>query len=177
MFAGTRRRGILIGMTDTDLLVTMLCALTIAVGVVGVVIPIIPGLALCWGAVLVWALVVDRGGGKWVVFGIVTVIALLATIIKYVVPGQRLKRVGIPTRTLVAGALLGLIGFFVIPVVGLLIGFILGIYLAERARLGDGGQAWVSTKHALRAVGLSIVIELFAGLFIAAIWGVGLLVT
>lgn len=164
-------------MTDTDLAVTILCAVTIAVGVAGVVIPVVPGLALCWVAVLVWALVVDRGPGKWAVLAVVTVIAVIATIIKYVVPGQRLKRVGVPTRSLAAGALLGIVGFFVIPVIGLILGFIIGIYLAERARLGDGAQARQSTRHALRAVGLSIVIEIFAGLFIAATWGVGLLLT
>ncbi len=69
-----------------------------------------------------------------------------------------------------------MVGFFVIPVVGLFVGFVLGIYLAERARLG-ADQAWPSTKHALRAVGLSIVIELTAAVLAAATWVVGLAVT
>ena len=54
---------------------------------------------------------------------------------------------------------LGVVGFFVIPVVGLFVGFVLGIYLAERRRVGQA-DAWPSTKAALRAVGLSILIEL-----------------
>ena len=79
-----------------------------------------------------------------------------------------------PARTLLAGGVLGIVGFFVIPVVGLLLGFVLGVYLAEYARLGRDG-AWPSTRAALAAVGWSILIELAAGLVATAVW-VGALV-
>jgi hypothetical protein len=71
---------------------------------------------------------------------------------------------------------IGLIGFFVVPVVGLVLGFVLGIWLAERARLG-AGRAWPSTKQALTAVGLSVLVELAAGLGIAVVWAFGLMLT
>jgi len=61
-------------------------------------------------------------------------------------------------------------GFFVVPVVGLILGFVLGVYTAERVRLGSHATAWPSTMHALKAVGLSILIELAAGLLLAAAW-------
>jgi hypothetical protein len=54
---------------------------------------------------------------------------------------------------------------------------VLGVWLAERIRLGDARQAWPSTKHALKAAGLAMLIELGAGLFILASWLVGLAVT
>jgi hypothetical protein len=60
-------------------------------------------------------------------------------------------------------------------VVGLFIGFVLGIYLAELARLGAHEAAWPSTRQALAAVGWSIVIEMATGLLAAAVW-VGALV-
>ena len=72
---------------------------------------------------------------------------------KYAVPGRRLKEVGIPTSTLLLGAVLGVVGFFVIPVVGLPIGFVLGIYLAELSRVGSAG-CLAGDVHALKAVGL-----------------------
>ena len=71
---------------------------------------------------------------------------------------------------------LGVVGFFVVPVVGLFLGFVLGVYLAERRRLGAAG-AWPSTKASLRAVGLSILIELVAGVLAAGTWVVGVTVT
>ena len=48
--------------------------------------------------------------------------------------------------------------------------FVAGIYLVERVRLGNHRSAWPSTVHALKAVGLAILIELFAGLLIATTW-------
>jgi hypothetical protein len=61
----------------------------------------------------------------------------------------------------------------VIPVVGVLVGFPVGVYAAERVRLGPAG-AWPSTKEALRAVGVSILIELVAGVLATGVWVVGL---
>jgi len=81
----------------------------------------------------------------------------------------------VPTSSLLAGGVLGLIGFFVVPVVGLVLGFVLGIWLAERARLGPR-RAGPATRHALTAVGLSLLVELAAALAIAVIWVFGLLV-
>ena len=60
---------------------------------------------------------------------------------------------------------------------GLVIGFVLGVWVAERARLGDFGKAWPSTKHALKAAGLAMLIELATALSIAGVWVLGLTVT
>jgi uncharacterized protein YqgC (DUF456 family) len=163
-----------VDLSDTDGLVTLLCGIALVVGIVGVVVPILPGLALCWAGVLLWALFSDAGPGRWVVFGVATAIALAGTVVKYLVPGRSLKRSGVPNRSLVLGGLLGIVGFFVIPVLGLVIGFVLGIWLAETVRLGDARQAWPSTKRALLAAGLAMLIELAAGLGVAVTWLVGL---
>ena len=94
---------------------------------------------------------------------------------KYLVPNRRLKSVGVPSSTQWFGAAVGIVGFFVVPVVGLFIGFVLGVYAAERRRVGR--DAWPSTKAALRAVGLSIVIELVAGVAATLVWIGGVLAT
>ena len=113
----------------------VLVALAIAVGVVGVVVPVLPGSLLVFGAILVWALNIG-GSTAWIVFAVATAFLVLGAVVKYVVPGRRLKEGGVPASTLVLGGLLGIVGFFVIPVVGLLIGFVVGVYLAELARVG-----------------------------------------
>ncbi len=142
----------------------------IVVGLVGIVVFIVPGLLIVWAAVLVWALF-EQTLLAWGVLALATVVALAGTVVKYLLPGQRMRDAGVPGTSIVLGAVLGFVGFFLIPVVGLFIGFILGIFLAERIRLGGHGEAWPSTVHALKAVGLSILIELLAGLLIAASWG------
>jgi uncharacterized protein YqgC (DUF456 family) len=146
-----------------------LVGLGIVVGLVGIVVPILPGLLLIWGSVTVWA-VVEQGTTAWIVLGVATVVAATSQILKYVVPGRRLRDAGVPTRGILAGTVLGIVGFFVVPVVGLFLGFVAGIYLIERLRLHNHRSAWQSTVHALKAVGLAILIELLAGLLIATTW-------
>ena len=163
-------------LTDTGTLVTLIAGIAIVAGVLGVLIPVLPGLILCWAGVLVWALFGDADGGRWVVLTLATVVALAGTLVKYLWPGKRLKDTGVPTSSLVAGGVLGLVGFFVVPVVGLVLGFVLGIWLAERTRLGPG-QAWPSTRGALTAVGLAMLVEFAAALGIAVVWVFGLLAT
>jgi uncharacterized protein YqgC (DUF456 family) len=153
----------------------ILVAVLIAVGVAGIIIPVLPGTVLVLGAILVWALEIGTPVA-WLVFAFATTFLVLGTIVKYLVPGRRLKASGVPTRTLVAGGVLAFVGFFVVPVVGMFIGFVLGVYVAERARVGAAG-AWPSTRAALRAVGVSILIELVAAFLAVATWVVGVVVT
>ncbi len=82
-----------------------------------------------------------------------------------------MRAADVRTLSLVAGGVLGIIGFFVIPVIGLLIGFVLGVYLAELATRNDQRLAWTSTKHAVKGVALSMGVEL-AGALLATVAGV-----
>ncbi|MGZ8743268.1 MAG: DUF456 domain-containing protein [Nocardioides sp.] len=149
--------------------------LAVLVGLVGIVVPVLPGTALILGAVLVWA-IEDGSGTAWGVFAVVTLLLAAGTVVKYAVPGRRLKASGVPQRTLLLGTVLGIVGFFVIPVVGLFVGFVLGVYLAELQRVGKDA-AWPSTRHALNAVVHSVLIELAAGVLAAATWFAGALLT
>lgn len=158
------------------LALNLLVGAAILVGIVGVVIPALPGVLLVWGAVLAWAVFSD-GDGRWIVFTLVSVVAAASQVVKYLIPGKRMQAAGVPGRTLLFGAAIGIAGFFVVPIVGSIIGFVLGVYLAERTRLGSHDQAWVATKAALNGALLSMLIE-FAGAGICAgIWLAGAIVT
>ena len=91
-------------------------------------------------------------------------------VVKYLVPGRRLKDAGVPASTLWLGGLLGVVGFFVVPVLGLFLFFVGGLYLAELARLGSAAAAWPSTRTALGAVGLVVLVELTSSLLAAGTW-------
>jgi uncharacterized protein len=154
----------------------LLVALAIAVGLVGIVVPLIPGMLLVYGAILVWALV-EHAVAAWVTLAIVTVVVGATTAIKYLWPVRRMRRADVATSTLVIGAVLGVVGFFVIPVLGLVVGFVAGVYLAEYLRRGDHRRAWASTVHAVKGVALSIGVE-FTGAFAAAvIWAIAVVFT
>lgn len=158
-------------MTGFELLV----GLAVVVGVVGVVVPVLPGSLLILGAVLAWA-VASESTAAWSYFAVVAVLVVTGGVVKYALPGRGLKAAGVPNRTLMIGGLLGAVGFFVIPVIGLFVGFVLGVYLAELQRVGRD-QAGPSTRHALKAAGLSVLIELSAAVLAALTYFAGALLT
>jgi uncharacterized protein len=166
-----------VSLTDTDSAVTLLAGILIVIGVFGTVLPFIPGVIVSWLGVLIWAVFADHGPGRWVVLGIVTVIALVGLTLRYLVPGRKMRRAGVSTWSLTLGGLLSIVGFFVVPIVGLVLGFVLGVFLGELIRLRNAGQAWPSTWHAIKAVGLSNLIEIASSLFILVVWGAGLYLT
>jgi uncharacterized protein YqgC (DUF456 family) len=153
----------------------ILVALAIAVGLVGILVPLLPGMLLVYSAILVWA-VIEHTVASWVTLGIVTVVVGVTTAVKYLWPVRRMHRADVPTSTLLAGGVLGIVGFFVIPVFGFVIGFILGVYLIELLRRQDLRRAWASTVHAVKGVALSMGIELTGALAAAMIWLVAVLV-
>ncbi len=154
----------------------LLPGLLIVVGLVGIVVPVLPGTLLVLGGMLVFALLSGTAVG-WVLFGVAVVVAGAGLVLQYLVPGRRMKEQGVRTSTLVLAVLLGIAGFVVVPVVGAVVGFVLGIWLVELGRGRDARQAWRRTKHAVVAVLHSVGIELLAGLAVAALYVVGLIVT
>jgi uncharacterized protein YqgC (DUF456 family) len=152
----------------------IVCAVLVAVGLAGIVVPGLPGTLLVALGIGIWAASVGSAT-SWTAFGVAAALLVAGTVLKYAVPGRRLKA-AVPTRTLLVGAVGAVVGFFVIPVVGVLVGFPVGVYVAERARVG-APAAWPSTRAALRAIGLSILIELLAGLAATLAWVAGVAAT
>lgn len=153
----------------------ILVAIAIAVGLAGILFPLLPGTLLIWAAIAVWAYL-EHTTVSWVVLGIATAVLGAGILVKYLWPARRMKAADISGPTLAAGAVLGIVGFFVIPVAGLLVGFVLGVYLAELVQRRDQRRAWASTVHAVKGVALSVGVELVAALIAAAAWVVGVLV-
>lgn len=145
------------------------------VGVLGIVLPVLPGLLVCVGAVLLWA--IGTGGPTaWITLGVVLAIYAVCLVLQYLIPGRRMKREGVGGKTLVLGVVGAIVGFFVIPLVGLPIGFVLGVFAAEYVRFHEIDRAWSATKSALRGVLHSMGIELSAAALIAVVWVGGILV-
>lgn len=149
----------------------VLIATVMLAGLVGAVVPGVPGLVVIWLAGLAWALFED-GSGPWVVLGVLTALLTVGTVAGYAVPAKTLGG-QVPRSTLVLGVLGAVVGMFVIPVVGLPIGGVAAVYAAERRRTRSHGPAWASTKLALRGFGLGILVEVLAGLLMVGAWVVG----
>lgn len=153
---------------------TLLVGLAVLVGLVGIVVPVLPGSALIGVAVGVWAFT-HPSPGSWVVLAAVGTLLAVGWAGTYVLTGRRVSAAGVPRRSLVVAGLVGIVGFFVVPVVGLLLGFVLGLYAMEHLRLRDPVAARDSAWVALRATGLGMLVELGLGLLASATWLVAVL--
>ncbi|MFI2565007.1 DUF456 domain-containing protein [Paenarthrobacter sp. NPDC018779] len=158
---------------NAELIVTILCGLAIAVGVAGVIIPILPGSILIGVSLLAWALWGGAGVVGWVVFGIGLVFVIAGMAASAVLTGRKLKQHGIPNRSVLVGVIVGVVGMFVIPVVGLFVGFALGLLLSEVARTRDFRSAVRSSVAALKATGIGILVEFALACAAASTWVIG----
>ncbi len=155
----------------TDWLATALAGILIAVGIAGVILPILPGLLLIWGAALFYGLVVGFGFAGWLAMAVITALALTGTGVGYYLPARKTREVGFPLwgQLLVAGATV--VGFFVVPVVGAIFGLVLAtlfVALAVERNLGDAwGTGWAMLIEVLK----SATIQLGMALFMAMAWG------
>ncbi|MFD9466518.1 DUF456 domain-containing protein [Streptomyces sp. NPDC060027] len=147
----------------------LLVGVVILLGLAGVLVPGLPGSWLVWAAVLWWALS-DPQALSWGVLVGATAVLLLAQAIRWMLPPRRLRESGATTRMAVYAGAGAVLGFFLVPVVGAVPGFIGGIYLGERLRLGGHGEAKASVRTAMRSGGWSVLTELLACLLIMGAW-------
>jgi uncharacterized protein YqgC (DUF456 family) len=149
----------------------LIVGLMIVAGLVGTVIPVLPGILLVWAAVLLWAIAGDGSDSvRWVVFAIATAVAGTAVALSTILPGRRAAATGAPRSLMWIVALGTLVGFFVIPVVGALVGGPVAAYVAELVRLRDPAAAWRSAVEALKGFGIGVAIQLVGGVTIAVTW-------
>lgn len=138
----------------------LLLAVAVLLGIVGTAVPLMPGPVLVGGAAIAYALWAQQTPIT-IAAAIAVVVLLFGFALKYAVPA---RKVGgqVDALPLVIGGILGLIGFFVVPVVGLILGFILGVFLTEVAQKRSFAEAVPATRSALYAAGLSMLIDLAA---------------
>ncbi len=149
----------------------LVIGLVIGIGLLGIVFPVLPGGIIVGLAIGVWAFVV--GGWAWAFFAAAAIVIAAAEVIKYYVAGRTLKSAGVPNVTVVVGGIVGIVGFFVVPVVGLILGFILGAMVSELVRGWSFEQAWRGAVAAMKAAGASMLVELSGALIATTIWLVG----
>ena len=155
-------------------MLTLLVGLAIVVGLLGIVIPVLPGSILIGLSVLVWAFATGTATGWWVFAGVAALL-IAGSLITWFVTAHHTRSAGVPNGSLVLAGLAGIIGFFVIPVIGLLVFFPLGLFAAEYWRLRDRSAAWASALVGLKATGLGMLCELGLALAAAGVWLVAVL--
>ncbi|WP_085528551.1 DUF456 domain-containing protein [Kocuria massiliensis] len=151
------------------IIATVIAALLIGVGVLGIIVPILPGSLLVIIATLVWSLTVRAPEGWWVL-GAGGGLALIGLSASLFLTGRTMKQQHIPNRSLLIAAVCAVIGMFVIPVLGLLVGFVVGLFASELYRQRDLDSAVSSSVAALKAAGTGMLIELACALLAGTVF-------
>lgn len=130
----------------------VLVAMTMAVGSLGTLVPVLPGPLLVWVAALVWGLMVGFGVLGAVAMLLITSGLALAFYLGVRIPQRSAAGEGLGIGAQLLAVLLAVVGFFVVPIVGAAIGFAFGVWLSRWWSLRDIAAANSSTGRALRAM-------------------------
>lgn len=153
-----------------DVALGILGALGILAGLVGTFVPVLPGLVVVLVAAAATLLLQGTGPLAWTVVVLLAALALVGSLLSTVLPARRAARGGAPASTLWLAGLGAVVGFFVLPVLGLLVGGVLGLLLAEQRRLGQWAPAWASSRGVLAAYGIGVLLEVAVGVVMGLLW-------
>lgn len=170
-------------MTDSTLVFEFifiaLTFLVMLVGLVGAVLPILPGASLMWVTALGYGLAQPLFGqplfNGWV-GGVAMVFLTLLTIVdlglEFAVTHTVAHKEGVSFRAILASIVLGLVGLPFFPPIGPLVGSVLGLFLVEYFRHGkDARKAWKSVGSYAKGCGWSVVAELGLCVVMLGVWG------
>lgn len=145
-------------------------ALLMALGLAGVLVPFLPGLPIIWGAALLYGFMTRFGSLGWTAMAVITVLAAIGISASLVLPERAGAAGGASGPTRLFAGVTGLIGFFVIPVIGFPIGACLGVLLAQYRQTADPGEAVRATVAVIKGFGAGLVAELGAGFAMVLVW-------
>jgi uncharacterized protein len=155
-----------------DYLVFGIVVLFILIGLVGVIVPVLPGVLLIWLAVLVYGWYDGFSQITPWLFAFISLIALVTGTSDIWMSLLGAKTGGASKRSMlygVAGSILGFaIGslFIVGGLIGALAGYMGGILWSEHQKHQDWSLAWKAALGGLAGWGVATAVQLGGGLFI-----------
>lgn len=150
-----------------EIIATMVTVMLIVVGTIGIIVPVLPGSITILIGLIIWAVVVQAVEG-WIALALGGMLVIAGMSASWILTGNRLKQRQIPNRSLLFGVIGAIIGVFVIPVVGLFVGFIVGLLASETYRQKNLPAALESSWVAAKAMGIGILVELTCALAAAS---------
>jgi uncharacterized protein YqgC (DUF456 family) len=160
---------------DWDIVATLIAGVLLVVAAVGVLYPVLPGSPIAIATLLVWALVV----GAWAAWVAAVIGALLCAAgwsASYVLTGRRLRELEVPWWSVAIAAVAGFVGMFLIPLVGIFVGFAVGLLASEAVRHRDLGRAMHHSLETLKAMGKGVIAEFALLCSAVTVWSVGVVV-
>lgn len=142
----------------------------IVLGLIGIIVPLIPGTLLIWLAILVYAGVTGFTTVTPLSFAILTLIALVTGTADFWLPLLGAKTGGASLRTILLGVVGAIIGSFVAPLLGTVVGYALGILLGEYVQRNDWNAAVKASLGGVAGWGIATAVQLGGGLLMLVIF-------
>ena len=153
-----------------DLALAAMVAMVMVVGLAGTVLPILPGLWLIWAAGLVYTILESWDLDGLVFMAVLTALAIAGAVVGVMLPQRQASSVGVPWWGQVVAAACAVLGMFIVPIVGAVVGFVIGIFLVTAARTrelrGSVEASGATIRGMLYASGAQFVI----GLLMIVLW-------
>ena len=153
----------------------LLIGFIMSIGLLGTFVPFLPGITLIWATGFAWVILDGGGWLRWLLFVFMTVLFIIAHVASIRIPVKKVATLQTPRGTIFVASICGVIGFFVIPVLGLPIGFAIGIFLWNLIHTREFHRAMRVTWETLKSFGLIALVQLLCGIGIVALWLIGLL--
>ncbi|MEM8922972.1 MAG: DUF456 domain-containing protein [Actinomycetota bacterium] len=150
--------------------ITFAIAAVMVAGLLGTVVPVIPGLVVIWAGSIVYGMVVGFGTVGWFTVGVLTVLLATSFALSVLVPRTMAEGEGVSRWSQLLAVVCAVVGFFLIPVVGVIIGALVGLFVGEFARHREAGAAWGATVAVAKGFGISTLIDIGLGLTMVAVW-------
>jgi uncharacterized protein YqgC (DUF456 family) len=159
---------------DTEIVVTVIAGVLLAVAALGTVFPVLPGSLLTVGTLLAWSWILGSTA-SWTMGLLGIAVALVGWTASTVLTGRNLKQQQIPKGSTLVALLAAIVGMFLIPVVGLFVGFGVGLLGSELVRRRNFPEALRASGSALKAAGTGILVEFGCAAMAASLWVVGVI--
>jgi uncharacterized protein YqgC (DUF456 family) len=144
------------------------------VGLLGLIVPVFPGLVVMWLGTLVYAILQNGAGNmngwKWFIFGIITLLMITGSIADNLIIARKMRDKYVPWSSILFAFGVSLIAsLFFTPLVGLVAAPV-GLFVAESRRLKDRDAAVDSTKAYMIGWGWAFGIRFLIGLVMIGFW-------
>lgn len=153
-----------------DPLLVGLGVVGILLGLAGIIMPVLPGSLLVWLATAGTLLAHRADTLAWTLTVVLALLALAGSVATVVLPARTGLAGDAARGSFALGALGALVGFVVLPVLGVVVGFFVGLLVGERVRYGDWPPARAAALRVLRSYGVGVLVDLVAALLMAVVW-------
>jgi uncharacterized protein YqgC (DUF456 family) len=148
--------------------------MALIVGLLGLIVPVFPGLVIMWLGTLVYAIIQSAAGNmtgwKWILFGVITFLMITGSIVDNIIIARKMRDKYIPWSSILWAFAAGIVvSLFFTPLVGLVAAPV-GLFLAESSRLKNRDAAVESTKAYMIGWGWAFGARFLIGLVMIGFW-------